>query len=65
MRIPWRLAGALGLAALSLSPAHAADGKEPKKDKGPLLRYQHAYEAAVEEARNRGCVIFATFHIDH
>jgi hypothetical protein len=55
---------ALVLAGLAILPADAAD-KDPAKKKGPFLRYQHTYAEAIEEAKDRGCVIFATFHIDH
>lgn len=55
---------ALAVFGLVALPAIAAD-KDKKDEKGPFLRYQHTYAAALEEASDRGCVIFATFHIDH
>ena len=54
---------ALGAVALAIACAVPAAAKDDKK-KTPL-RYAHAYEAAMEEARDRGCVVFANFHIDH
>jgi hypothetical protein len=64
MRIRLLAAAGVLLAGLAVWPAQAAD-KDPAKKKGPFLRYQHSYAAALEEAKDRGCVIFATFHIDH
>jgi hypothetical protein len=58
--IPLRALGAVALAAAFAVPAVAKDDKK----KTPL-RYAHAYEAAMEEAKDRGCVVFANFHIDH
>ncbi len=60
------VAAALLLAAASL-PASA---KPPERDAkkvappGTHLRYAHSWEAAMAEAKNRGCVVFATFHKD-
>ncbi len=51
------------LAALAALPAVAKTDAKSKND--PVLRYQHTYAQAIEEAKERGCVIFATFHIDH
>lgn len=51
------------LAVLSALPAAARSDAKSKNE--PALRYQHTYAQAVEEAKQRGCVIFATFHIDH
>ncbi len=65
MRTPLLAAAALACAALLVFPALAADKKEAPKDKGPAVRYQHTYEAALQEAKERGCVILAFFHIDH
>jgi hypothetical protein len=71
MRTRWLVLAAAAALGLPLGPALAADTKsdpkaakaEPKK--GPLIEYQKSYAAALEEAKARGCVIFATFHIDH
>lgn len=66
MRTSLRIVGVAALAVAAALPALAAkDPKEAKKKDGPVLRYQHTYAAAIEEAKERGCVIFATFHIDH
>ena len=37
---------------------------EVKKNKD-AVHWAHSYAAALEEAQDRGTVIFATFHIDH
>ncbi len=64
--VPRFVAAALLLAAASL-PASA---KPPEKDAakvappGTHLRYARSWEAAMAEAKNRGCVVFATFHKD-
>ena len=67
----------LGLAALLVlasGPASAKDAPkpDPKADPkakaeayaGPRLRWAHSYTEALAEARDRGCVLFATFHED-
>lgn len=64
MRIRLLAAAGILLAGLAVWPAHAAD-KDTAKKKGPFLRYQHSYAEALAEAKERGCVVFATFHIDH
>ncbi len=57
-------------AALALAGAALpASAKPPEKElrkaaPGEHLRYAHSWEAAVAEAKDRGCVIFATFHAD-
>lgn len=57
---------ALAVGALAVLAALPAAAKSDAKSKNePVLRYQHTYAKAVEEAKERGCVIFATFHIDH
>ena len=38
---------------------------ERSTKRNPVLRYQHTNAPAIEEAKERGCVIFATSHIDH
>lgn len=65
-----------GLAALFLlasGPVSAKDTpkSDPKADPkakeayaGPRLRWAHSYADALAEARDRGCVVFATFHGD-
>jgi hypothetical protein len=54
----------LGVGLLAAAAALPASAKEDKK-KGTPLRYAHAYATAMEEAKDRGCVVFANFHIDH
>jgi hypothetical protein len=61
MKMSW-LALGVGLVALGASLPVAA--KDEKKKTTPL-RYAHAYATAMEEAKDRGCVVFANFHIDH
>jgi hypothetical protein len=53
----------LGMGLLAAAAAMPASAKDDKK-KTPL-RYAHAYASAMEEAKDRGCVVFANFHIDH
>lgn len=60
----------LGLAALLLvaAPAGAKDEEKAagKPDpNAPKLQYARTYAEAMEEAKARHCVIFATFHRDH
>lgn len=61
----------LGLAAsllLLAAPARAKDEEKAaaKPDpNAPKLQYARTYAEAMEEAKARHCVIFATFHRDH
>ena len=63
---------ALASGAASAKDAPKADPKsDPKADAkakeayaGPRLRWAHSYADALAEARDRGCVVFATFHGD-
>jgi hypothetical protein len=54
----------VALTALALAGPVAA--KTDPKDKKPVaqLRWAHSYAAAMAEAKDRGCVVFATFHED-
>ena len=61
MRTALTVLGASALAALAALPAVAKT--DPKK--GPTLRWSHTYAAALEEAKVRGAVVFATFHAEH
>jgi hypothetical protein len=61
MKTPLWTLGAGLLVAVAALPAAAKDA--PKKT--TPLRYAHAYATALEEAKERGCVVFANFHIDH
>jgi len=63
MRKGFHVVAAGALAVLAALPAAAKT--DPKSKNDPVLRYQHTYAQAIEEAKQRGCVIFATFHIDH
>lgn len=58
-------ASGLALAAIVISLPAAAKSAAGKGKEEARLRWAHSYPAAVEEAKERGCVVFATFHIDH
>ena len=64
----WVAAGAIALGLLSFAaiPAAAKDDPKAAKDKKPAAppRWAHSYAAAIAEAKERGCVVFATFHAD-
>jgi hypothetical protein len=62
---------ALPVALAFVAPCAGADdaGKAEAKDEPAAaasvpLRYAKSYLAAMTEARDRGCVVFATFHGD-
>ena len=55
----WTAAAAIAL-ALPWAGSVAAKEKE-----APALRWAHTWAEAVEQARDRNAVIFATFHKDH
>ena len=59
---------ALAAALLSVGafsgPAAAKTEEKPKAAEGPHVRYAHSFAEAMAEARERGCVVFATFHED-
>lgn len=38
---------------------------EAKEKEGPTLRWATSWKAAVEQARDRNAVLFATFHKDN
>ena len=60
------LVGASALAVLTAIPAAAkTDPKAGAKKEVAQPHWQHTYTAALEEAKERGCVIFATFHSEH
>lgn len=42
----------------------AAGAKDKAAPEGPTLRYAKVYADAIAEARDRGCVLFLTFHGD-
>lgn len=57
---------AFGVSALAVLAALPAVAKtEAKKKDGPAIRWSHTYAAALDEAKERGCVVFATFHAEH
>jgi hypothetical protein len=62
MRTSYAVAGGALLAGLLALPALA---KTDAAKKGPSLRFAHKYADAIEEAKDRGAIIFATVHIDH
>ena len=55
-------AAALLVVALASSAAAKTDAKD--SNAGPHVRYAHSYAEAMAEAKERGCVVFATFHED-
>jgi hypothetical protein len=44
-------------------PAIAKTDKADKAKSQP--RWAHSYASAIEESRERGCFLLATFHIEH
>lgn len=62
-RVPWRTLVAL-VCLVASAPAFAKPEGKDAKDAGPRLRYARSYAEAMTEARDRGCVIFATVHED-
>ena len=54
---------ALAAAAFAVPAAAKTDPKAAAKPAGHL-RWAHSYAAALAEAKDRGCVLFATFHED-
>jgi hypothetical protein len=48
------------LALVLVSPVSAKTEAKPV----PALRCAHTYAAAMAEAKDRGCIVFATFHAD-
>ena len=50
--------------ALALASTATALAKTEAKDAAPHLRYAHSCAEAMAEAKDRGCVIFATIHED-
>lgn len=57
----WLAPAALTLAAVLPWIATA----QAKEKEGPSIRWAQSYKEAVEEARDRNAVIFATFHKDN
>ncbi len=51
------------LAAIGLAALTASAKTEPKK--GPPLRYAHDYAQAIQEAKERNCVLFVSLHAEH
>lgn len=60
MRTPFVALTALALLGAAALPASAKSDK-----KGPPLRYQHTYAGAIEEAKERNCVVFVSIHAEH
>jgi hypothetical protein len=59
-----RIGVVAGVLAVLSTPA---SGKAPEKDakkEHAHLRYAHSWAEAIAEAKDRGCVVFATFHAD-
>ena len=42
----------------------ASAKSDPKPKRPQVLRVAHSYADAMAEAKDRGCVVFATFHED-
>ena len=62
-----RITAALGVLAVLLTFSSRAAAKTDEKEvakSGGHLHYAHSYAAAMAEAKERGCVIFATIHED-
>lgn len=61
-----RWAAAILAAACALAVASPAAAKTETKAKKPagVLRCAHSFAEALAEAKDRGCVVFATFHED-
>ena len=57
--------GAVAAAALLLAMPASAKTEATKAKDAPHCQWRHSYAAALEEAKDRNCVIFATMHIDH
>ena len=58
-----RLTVLAALLALAV-PALAKTEEKAKPTDAPHLRYARSYADAMAEAKERGCVVFATFHED-
>ena len=56
--------GACLLSFVAFSGTASAKTDETKTVSSVHLRYAHSYAEALTEAKERGCVIFATFHSD-
>ena len=56
-------AGLLSFVAFAGSASAKTDDKAKAAD-SPHPRYAHSYAEALAEAKERGCVIFATLHED-
>ena len=50
--------------SLALLAGAASAKTDPKPKKPQVLRVAHSYADAMAEAKDRGCVVFATFHED-
>ena len=50
--------------AVALLAGTASAKTDPKPKKPPVLRVAHSYADAMAEAKDRNCVVFATFHAD-
>jgi hypothetical protein len=53
------------LAAAAMAVVAVPAIAKSDKDKKVQPRWAHTYAGAVEEARERGCFLLATFHIEH
>jgi hypothetical protein len=66
MRTALALLGGTALAFLAALPASAkTETKAGPKKEPSHPRWAHSYVAALEEAKERGCVTFVTLHAEH
>jgi len=66
MRTVLSLVAASALVAFAAVSASAkTDAKSAAKKDPAHPRWAHSYEAALAEAKARGCVVFVTLHAEH
>ena len=66
MRTILSVLGVSALTVLAALPASAkTDPKAGPKKEPAHPRWAHTYAAALEEAKDRGCVTFVTLHAEH
>ena len=56
---------AFGAALLAGALTLPAFGKTDPKKESVQPRWAHSYAAAIDEMKERGCVVLATFHAEH
>ena len=65
MKTTFWAAGGAAAALAAIAFALPASAKTEVKKDVPHCQWRHTYAEAIEEAKERNCVIFATMHIDH